>query len=254
MDSSNSNLIPLTRKEEVRKIKGNTNPEQWFVEQLRVYTQRQPRSARTAECPDEAFLREYAARPRSFRLSDPRVQHVTSCGHCLPALLEVRSTVAVRRPVPARLVAIAALCAACLIVGFVVARYWNLQSPVASNPPASRQVSAVVDRTLDLTNYGTYRGAEEQPPKPPLNLPAALLHVNLILPRFSEAGPYTIIVVAGREGTNRIAYATGNATILDNQTELTVTLDLRRAKPGSYVLLTERSGQDDWYSYPLKIQ
>lgn len=242
------------RKNEVRKIKGNTNPEQWFVEQLRTYTQRQPRSARTPECPDDSFLREYAAKPGSFPLSDTRVQHVTSCGHCLPALLQFRSAAAAPRLGLARLTAIAALCAACLIVGFVVAKYWNRQNFPASNPPAGQQASAAIDRTLDLTNYGTFRGAEQQPPKPPLNLPAALLHVNLILPRFSEAGPYTIIVVAGREGTNRIAYATGTANMVSNQTKLTVTLDLRRAKPGSYVLLTELSGQDDWYSYPLRIQ
>lgn len=80
-----------------------------------------------------------------------------------------------------------------------------------------------------------------------------MLHVNLILPRFSEAGPYTIIVVAEREGTDRIAYATGTASTAGDQTKLTVTLDLRRARPGTYVLLTELSGQDDWYSYPLKI-
>lgn len=242
------------RKNEVRKIKGNTNPEQWFVEQLRAYTQRQPRGARTPECPDDSFLREYAAKPGSFSLSDPRVQHVTSCGHCLPTLLEFRSAVAMRRPAPARAAAIAVLCAVCLIIGFVVAKYWNHQSRFASSPPASQQASAVVDRTLDLTNYGTFRGAEEQPPKPPLNLPAALLHVNLILPRFSEAGSYTVIVVAGREGTNRIAYGTGKASTVGNQTKLTVTLDLSRARPGSYVLLTELSGQDDWYSYPLRIQ
>jgi hypothetical protein len=242
------------RKNKVRKIKGNTNPEQWFVEQLRAYTQRQPRGASTPDCPDDSFLREYAARPANFSLSDRRVQHVTSCGHCLPALLEFRSAVAVRRPAPTRVAAIAVLCAVCLIVGFVVAKYWNRQSPLTSNPPAGQQASAAIDRTLDLTNYGTFRGAEEQPPKPPLNLPAALLHVNLILPRFSEAGPYTIIVVAGREGANRIAYGTGIASTVGNQTKLTVTLDLRRAQPGNYVLLTELSGQDDWYSYPLRIQ
>lgn len=242
------------RKNEVRKIKGDINPEQWFVEQLRTYAQRQPRSESTPECPDESFLREYAAKPGSFSLSDSRVQHVTSCGHCLPALLDFRSTVAVRRPSPARIAAIAALCAACLVAGFVIAKYWNRQPSIVSNPPAGQQASAVLDRTLDLTNYGTLRGAEEQPPKPPLNLPAALLHVNLILPRFSEAGPYTIIVVAGREGSDRIAYGTGIASKVGNQTKLTVTLDLRRAKPGSYVLLTELSGQDDWYSYPLRIQ
>ena len=246
--------MPLTRKNEVKKIKGNTNPEQWFVEQLRAYTQRQPRSARTPECPDDSFLREYAAKPGSFSLSDSRVQHVTSCAHCLPALLEFRSAVAIRRPAPARLAAVAALCAACLLVGFVVAKYWNRQGPVASNPPAGQEASAAIDRTLDLTNYGTFRGAEEQPPKPPLNLPAALLHVNLILPRFSEAGPYTIMVISDREGNGRVAYATGNAVMVGDETKLIVTLDLRRVRPGNYVLLTELNGQNDWYSYPLKIQ
>lgn len=238
----------------MRKIKGNTNPEQWFVEQLRAYTRRQPRGARTPDCPDDSFLRAYAAKPGSFSLADPRVQHVTSCDHCLPALLEYRSAAAVRNPASARAAAIAVLCAACVIAGLVIAKYWNRRQSLALNPPAGQQASAVVDRTLDLTNYGTFRGGEEQPPKPPLNLPAALLHVNLILPRFSEAGPYTIIVVAGREGTNRIAYATGTASAVGNQTRLTVTLDLRRAEPGNYVLLTELSGQDDWYSYPLRIQ
>jgi|SRR5579872_1069901 len=239
---------------EARNIKAHSNPEQWLVEQLRGYTQRQPRGPRTADCPDDTFLRAYAARPSSFPLSDARVRHVTSCDHCLPALLDVRSTAAVRHSSSTRVAAIAALCAACLVIGFLIAKYWSRQNSFASNPPAGQQASAVVDRTLDLTNYGTFRGAEEQPPKPPLNLPAALLHVSLILPRFSEAGPYTIIVVAGREGTNRIAYASGNATLVGNQTKLTVTLDLRHAKPGTYVLLTELSGQDDWYSYPLRIQ
>lgn len=238
----------------MRKIKEQTNPEQWFVEQLRAYTRRQPRGARTPDCPDDSFLRAYAAKPGSFSLSDSRVQHVMSCDHCLPALLEFRSAAAVRRPAPARAAAIAALCAACLIAGLVIAKYWNRQNPLASNPLASQQASAVIDRTLDLTNYETLRGAEDLPPKPPLNLPAALLHVNLILPRFSEAGPYTIMVVGDKEGNGRIAYATGTAAMVGKQTKLTVTLDLRRVRPGNYVLLTELNGQDDWYSYPLRVQ
>lgn len=242
------------RKKAVGKIKEHSNPEQWFVEQLRAYTQRQPRGARTPDCPDDAFLQRYAAKPGSFSLSDSRVQHVTSCGHCLPVLLDLRSARAVHRPPPARAAAIASLCAACLIAGFVGARYLNRQRSPAPSPSVGQQASAVIDRTVDLTNDGTLRGAQEQPPKPPLDLPAALLHVNLILPRFSEAGPYTIIVVAGREGMNRIAYATGIATIVGDQTKLTITLDLRRARPGSYVLLTEQSRQGDWYSYPLRIQ
>lgn len=62
------------------------------------------------------------------------------------------------------------------------------------------------------------------------------------------------MVVGDKEGNGRIAYATGTATMVGNQTKLTVALDLRRVRPGNYVLLTELNGQDDWYSYPLKIQ
>jgi hypothetical protein len=245
----------MIRKKEAREIKGHTNPEQWFLEQLRAYTQRQPKGDKTPECPDDSFLRAYAAKPGSFSLSDSRVRHVTSCDYCLPTLLDFRSARTARRPLQVRVVAIASLCAACLIAGFLGARYWSHRQSLAVEPaPLSRAASPPMERTLDLTNYGTYRGAEDQPPRPPVNLPAALLHVNLILPRFSEAGPYTIMVVGDKEGNGRIAYAIGTATMVGNQTKLTVTLDLRRVRSGNYVLLTELNGQNDWYSYPLKIQ
>ncbi len=245
----------MIRKKEAKEIKGHTNPEQWFVEQLRAYTQRQPKGDKTPECPDASFLRAYAAKPGSFHLSDSRVHHVTSCDYCLPALLDFRSDATTQRPLQMRVAAVASLCAACLIAGFLGARYWSHRQSIAIEPPPLTQPgSTPVEQTLDLTNYGTYRGAEDQPPRPPINLPAALLHVNLILPRFSEAGPYTIMVVGDKEGNGRIAYATGTATMVGNQTELVVTLDLSRVRPGNYVLLTELNGQDDWYSYPLRIQ
>lgn len=152
--------------------------------------------------------------------------------------------------------AIATLCAACLIAGFFGATYWNRQHTVAIENRSAKlqQPTAIVDRTLDLTDYGTLRGAGEQPSQPPLNLPAALLHVNLILPRFSESGAYTIMVARDRNGNGRLACTTGVATAVSHQTKLTVTLDLRGAKPGDYLLLTELSGQEDFYSYPLQIQ
>src|SRR5580658_3865893 len=186
----------MIRMKEAREIKGQTNPEQWFLEQLRAYTQRQPRGDKTPDCPDDSFLRAYAAKPGSFPLSDSRVRHVTSCDHCMPALLDFRSATTTRRPLQMRVAAVTSLCATCLIAGFLGARYWSHRQSIAVEPPAlSREVSPPMERTLDLTNYGTFRGAEDQSPRPPVNLPAALLHVNLILPRFSEAGPYTIMVV-----------------------------------------------------------
>src|SRR5579863_7874837 len=153
----------MIRKKEAKEIKGHANPEQWFVEQLRAYTQRQPKGDKTPECPDASFLRAYAAKPGSFSLSDSRVRHVSSCDHCMPALLDFRSATTARRPLQTRVAAVASLCAVCLIAGFLGARYWNHLQSIAVEPPAlSREVSPPMERTLDLTNYGTYRGAEDQ--------------------------------------------------------------------------------------------
>jgi hypothetical protein len=155
-----------------------------------------------------------------------------------------------------RLATIATLCAACLVAGFFGATYWNRQHIVAieNRSAKQQQPTAIIDRTLDLTDYGTYRGAGEQPSQPPLNLPAALLHVNLILPRFSESGAYTIMVASDRTGNGRLACTTAIAATTGHQTKLAVTLDLRGAKPGDYFLLTELSGQEAFYSYLLKIR
>jgi hypothetical protein len=125
---------------------------------------------------------------------------------------------------------------------------------VESQAANSQQATAVVDRTLDLTNYGTYRGLGDQATQPPLNLLAALLRLNLILPRFSQSGAYTIMVAGDRDGSGRVACTTGITTTVGNQTKLIVTLDLRGAKPGSYFLLTELSGHQNFYAYPLNIQ
>ena len=70
---------------------------------------------KTSECPGDSFLRAYAAKLGSFPLSDSRVRHVTSCDHCLPALLDFRSATTARRPFQMRVAAVASLCAGCCI-------------------------------------------------------------------------------------------------------------------------------------------
>ena len=168
----------------------------------------------------------------------------------------MRSASTASHPTRVRVAAIATVCAACLVAGFFGAGYWNRLRTVAieNRPARQEQPTAIVDRTLDLTDYGTYRGLGEHPSQPPLNLPAALLRVNLILPRFSESGAYTIMVASDRKGRGRLACTTGIATTIGNQTKLAVTLDLRGAKPGDYFLLTDLSGQEAFYSYPLHLQ
>ncbi len=111
----------------------------------------------------------------------------------------------------------------------------------------------MVRRTLDLSDYGTYRG-EQAPSVPVLSLPAALVKLTLILPRFSDPGNYFVVVAPDRSRRNRIASAKAVAIGADPRTLLTVTLDLRNAEPGKYVLATEREGEGGPYFYPLIVE
>jgi hypothetical protein len=229
-------------------IKKTLNTEEWFLRQVESYTRRQPSGDKTPECVDDAFLKSYAERPNDVSLSDPRVEHVTSCNYCLGRLLHVRATRPAGASLSFRYAAFAAMGLACLLVGFVVANVWNRRRPNVV------QVQSVeLHRTLDLSQYGTYRG-EQPASNPPLHLPAALLRLQLVLPRLSPPGAYSIMVASDRNGLNRVACATGTAVGADPRTVVTVSLDLRSATPGSYVLLTQLRGEDAPYTYPLQIE
>ncbi len=82
---------------------------------------------------------------------------------------------------------------ACLLVGFVVANVWNRK-----HPTVVQVQSAELHRTLDLSQYGTYRG-DQPASNPPLHLPAALLRLELVLPRLSQPGAYSIMVCVRQE-------------------------------------------------------
>jgi hypothetical protein len=85
-------------------------------------------------------------------------------------------------------------------------------------------------------------------------LPAAIVHLSVVLPRFSEAGSYRVNVSTDKTGSQIVASGTGNAFEGDgDKVSLNVTLDLRGAKPGAYFLATVRGTDNGTYYYPLKI-
>jgi hypothetical protein len=147
-----------------------------------------------------------------------------------------------------RFPAFAAAGMACLLIGLLTVKLWYHRSPRSTTTQLVE-----VRRTLDLSDYGTYRG-EQTPPVPALSLPAALVKLKLILPRFSDPGNYFVVVLPDRSGRNRIAGAKAVAIGADPRTLLTVTLDLRNAAPGKYVLATEREGEGGPYFYTLMIE
>jgi hypothetical protein len=178
-------------------------------------------------------------------LSDPRVNHVIDCDHCLPKLVDLRSQIAARSRSTIRYGLIAAACTACLLVGFLLAHIvpWRVTHPKST---------AVASLSLDLHSHGTYRGSFQED-QPPFLLPPARVDLTLVLPPFSESGLYSISIARDREGHQSVAYARAIAVVENQQTRLTVPLDLSAAPPGDYVLATEHDGDGGAYYYSLRI-
>ena len=112
-----------------------------------------------------------------------------------------------------------------------------------------------INATLDLFNNGTLRGADDEAlPLREVSLPAAVVHLSVILPRFSDTGRYSVSVSKDRDGSRIVATGTGTASSMDDgKVSVNVTLDLRNASSGAYFLATVRGTDNGAYYYPLKV-
>ena len=196
-------------------------------------------------CPDEAFLKELAKKSKRIALGDPRVGHAANCPICMRRLLALRREHHSRR---LRLVLTAAVASCLLIAALFVA--------LTRREPNSKQQTAnlaAVPESVDLWNAGTFRG--DQPgPLQAVSLPAALVKVTIILPRYSDPGRYTVAVTRDQGGTDLLAKASATATGNRDREEVSVFLDLRKSQPGSYFLsMTHEQDQASYY-YPLQIK
>jgi hypothetical protein len=143
--------------------------------------------------------------------------------------------------------AIAAIVVICAILIFRIERPQSASFlQTASNPVAAN---------VDLFNAPTLRGIGEDGAAPlqAVSLPAAIVHLSITLPRFSESGAYVIAVSRDRAGQQLIAKGSGNAIDNDGKVGVNVTLDLRKAKAGAYFLATVRGSDNGTYYYPLKV-
>jgi hypothetical protein len=119
------------------------------------------------------------------------------------------------------------------------------------NPNQEMADLAAVPESVDLWNAGAFRG--DQPgPLQAVSLPAALVKVTIILPRYSDPGRYAIAVTRDQGGTDMLAKASATAT--SNREEVSVYLDLRKSQPGSYFLSTTHEQDQASYYYPLQIR
>ena len=208
------------------------------------------RTASVGPCPDEAFLEGITKQSKQIALSDPRVDHAANCPVCLKRLLELRSQHQSRRR---RLVFTAAVgCCLLIVAAFAVVSWRGAKTP----HPADNM--AAIPETIDLSNAGTLRGlptnSAEPSPLQSVSLPAALVKVRIILPRFSRPGQYTVAVTRNQSVNDPLAHGEAAANGGGDREEVSVDLDLRKFKPGFYFLSTTHEQDQASYYYPLQIK
>ena len=196
-------------------------------------------------CPDEAFLRDLARKAKGIALSDPRVSHAANCPTCMSRLLVFRQENRSRRR-NRTLVTAVVLCSVIGAVVITVARYEMHRQLASAN-------LAVVSEAVNLWDAGTIRG--DQPGSlQSVFLPAAVVRVTIILPRFSPPGQYAVAVTQDQNGNGVVAQRTAPATANGDHESVSVELDLRSAKAGAYFLATTHEQDQASYYYPLQIK
>jgi hypothetical protein len=133
----------------------------------------------TRAVPDDSFLRDLARKTKSIHLSDPRVDHAASCPLCMRKLLALRNEKATNT----RRVALTAIIACCVLL--VATMVWISGRRSREVQPTPNV--AVVSKTLNLYNAGSYRG-DQPAPLQSVSLPTALVKVTIVLPRYSTPG------------------------------------------------------------------
>lgn len=195
-------------------------------------------------CPHEAFLEDLARRSRKIALSDPRVDHAANCPLCMNRLLVLRRE---HRSRQQKLVFATAV-AVCVIIAAIVTitRYEMGGRSLPTN-------TTPIAETVNLWDSGAFRG--EQPgPLQSVSLPATLVRVRIILPRFSSPGQYVVAVTHDPSGSGVVAEAVATATSSGQQEMIVADLDLRHAKAGRYYLSTTHEQDQAAYYYPLEIR
>jgi hypothetical protein len=196
-------------------------------------------------CPSPDVLRAIAA--NTIPPNDPASLHLAECSPCFKQFLTFKE-VQEHKPhkrTPQLLTLLVAIAASLAVVTITVSRHGH-----QDNTPVP-----IVRKTVDLSHYGAYRGSSALNQLNAVSLPNTLVQVMIILPLFSDAGVYKVAVSEDRTSTHVLTAATANAQQASNSTRtVTVLLDLRATRPGTYFLTTTHNNDEASYFYPLQVK
>ena len=148
-----------------------------------------------------------------------------------------------------RKLAYAITAATCCILVVAIFGWFHLRQ----NRQQTLALTQPLSKTVDLWNTGTDRG--EQPRQlQSVELPAAVVRLTVILPRFSPSGEYLIAVTRKEDGLGVVAEGLAPTVATGQQEKVSVALDLRKVKAGAYFLSTTHEQDQAAYYYPLQIK
>ena len=201
-------------------------------------------------CPEERTLRALAE--DRLPASHPARLHLASCSECFAEFRGFRGDWEQSRKRRRRIIGWAV--AASLIVASGIG-IWEYQHALSGHLAAVQMASTQhVNANVDLFNAGTVRGEDDDANAlKQVSLPAAIVNLSVTLPRFSESGHYEVLVSRDKLGNEVVAKGAGEAVADAGKVIVSVTLDLRSAKPGAYFLATVRGSDNGMYYYPVQI-
>ena len=228
----------------LRSSRGEDKLEAW-IKQLHEQRVASGQTQPVGPCPDEEFLRGLAKRSRAISLSDARIDHAATCPTCMSRIAALRNENRERN----RKLGYALAATMCLILVAGIFGWFHLRH----NHEQMVAVAQPVSKTVDLWNAGTDRG--EQPGQlQSVELPAAVVRLTVILPRFSPSGQYLIAVTRKEDGTGLVAEGLAATIAAGQQEKVSVALNLRQVKAGAYFLSTTHEQDQAAYYYPLQIK
>ena len=228
----------------LRSSRGEDKFEAWIKrlhEQRVASGQTQP----VGPCPDEEFLRGLAKRSRTISLSDARIDHAATCSTCMSRVVALRNENWERD----RTIGYALAAATCLILVASVLGWFHFRH----NHEQIAAVAQPISKTVDLWNAGTHRGKQTGQLQS-VELPAAVVRLTVVLPRFSPSGQYLIAVTRKEDGTGLVAEGLATSVAARQQEKVSVALDLRSVTAGAYFLSTTHEQDQAAYYYPLQIK
>jgi hypothetical protein len=201
-------------------------------------------------CPEERTLRALAE--DCLPTSHPARLHLASCSECFAEFRGFRGDWEQSRKARRRIIGWAVAASLILASGIGI---WKYQHSRAAQIGSVQLASTKpVNANVDLFSAGTVRGEDDDTNAlKQVSLPAAIVHLSVTLPRFSESGHYEVLVSRDKSGNEVVAKGSGDAVASASKVIVDVALDLRAVKPGAYFLATVRGSDNGMYYYPVQI-